>query len=140
MSRSLSALLPIAVVAALVPAVAHAAASTPTRVGLDEEKQVSFSMTGRDVTVTLRPIDDAVNPLAADLAATDVVLACRGTGPKSGKTTVADRPATWADGATSQTFRLSKDVSKKPKWCVLERPQGTDLAVTFKLRVVKSTT
>lgn len=138
MSRLVPVLLPAAVLAAAAPAVAVAAVSTPTRVGVDEKKQVSFSMTGRDVTVTLRPVDGAENVMARDLANTDIVLACQGTSPKKNKLTLADVSATWADGATQQTLRLSKDVSLRPKWCVLERPQGTDLAVTFKLRVVKT--
>ncbi len=138
MSRFVPALLPAALLAALAPAAAFAAVSTPTRVGVDEKKQVSFSMTGRDVTITLRPIDGVENPIARDLSDTEVVLACSGTSPKKNKTAVADADATWAPGATQQKFRLSKDVSLRPKWCVLERPQGTDLAVTFKLRVVKT--
>ena len=97
-------------------------------------------MTGRDVTITLRPVDGADNPIAKDLSDTDVVLACSGKSPKKpgGKAAIADVSAKWAAGATQQKLRLSKDVSLKPKWCVLERPQGTDLAVTFKLRVVKT--
>lgn len=136
MSRASSVLLSAALAAAAVPA-AHAAVSTPPRVGLDEKKQVSFSMVGRDLTVTLRPVDGADNPMVRDLENTEVVVACQGRSPKKNKVLIADASTTWEQGALSQKLRLSKDVSLKPKWCVLERPQGTDLAVTFKLRVVK---
>lgn len=126
------------VVAAAALPCAAVAASTPTRVGLDEKRQVSFNMTGRTVMVTLRPIDGVENPLARDLYDTDVVLACSGTSPSKKKALVSDASVKWPSGQTSHQFRLKKDVSVKPKWCVLERPQGTDLAVTFKLKVVKT--
>lgn len=137
MSRLYPLLFTVAAVTAL-PGAAVAAASTPTRVGIDQEQQVSFNMTGRTVTVTLRPIDGAENPLARDLYDTDVVLACSGTSPSKKKVLVTDASVTWPEGQTAHQFRLKKDVSVKPKWCVLERPQGTDLAVTFKLKVVKT--
>ena len=137
MSRLHPALLTVVAIAAL-PCAAVAAASTPTRVGLDEKRQVSFNLTGRDVTVTLRPVDGAENPLARDLYDTDVVLACSGTSPSKKKVLITDASVTWPNGQTAHEFRLKKDVSVKPKWCVLERPQGTDLAVTFKLRVIKT--
>lgn len=136
MSRPAPLLLAVAAVAAL-PSAALAAASTPNRVGLDEKRQVSFNMSGRDVTVTLRPIEGEQNPLARDLSDTDVVLACSGTSPTKRKVAISDAAVKWPTDATAHQFRLKKDVSVKPKWCVLERPQGTDLAVTFKLRVVK---
>ncbi|MBJ7470619.1 MAG: hypothetical protein JHD16_04930 [Solirubrobacteraceae bacterium] len=140
MSRSVSAVLSLALLAVLVPSAVGAASSTPTRVGVDEDAQVSFSMTGREITVTLRPVDGAENPIVRDLSGTDVVVACSGSSPKNKKRRglIAEADLVWADGATQQTVRLSKDVSYKPKWCVLERPQGSDLAVTFKLRVVKT--
>ncbi len=139
MSRVPALLLSASVLSAVAAPAALAAASTPTRVGVDEKKQVSFSMTGRDLTVTLRPVDGADNPMLRDLENTDVVVACQGTSPKKKKKKklIADAKTTWAEGALTTKLRLSKDVSVKPKWCVLERPQGTDLAVTFKLRVVK---
>lgn len=137
MSRLFPLLLMAAAVTA-VPGAAVAATSTPTRVGLDEKRQVSFNLSGRDATVTLRPIDGAENPLARDLYDTDVVLACSGRSPKTKKTLITDASTTWPTGTTAHRFRLKKDVSFKPKWCVLERPQGTDLAVTFKLKVVKT--
>lgn len=127
-----------ALAVAALPAAALAASSTPTRVGIDEKRQVSFNLSGRDVTVTLRPIDGAENPLARDLYDTKVVLACSGRSPAKKKTLITDASTTWPTGQTAHQFRLKKDVSLKPKWCVLERPQGTDLAVTFKLKVIKT--
>jgi hypothetical protein len=137
MSRLHPLLLTAAAVTAL-PCAAFAATPTPTRVGIDQKTQVSFNMTGRTVTVTLRPIDGAENPLARDLYDTDVVLACSGTSPSKKKVLITDASVKWPNGQTAHQFRLKKDVSLKPKWCVLERPQGTDLAVTFKLKVVKT--
>lgn len=130
----------VAVTAPLATAadpVSTTAQTTPTRVGVDAKKQVSFSMTGRDLTVTLRPVDGQENKLVRDLENTEVVVACQGTSPTKKKLLIADASTTWAEDALSAKLRLSKDVSVKPKWCVLERPQGTDLAVTFKLRIVK---
>ncbi len=147
MSRAPRLLLSAAVLSAAAVAAPLAAAAdpapttpkpaTPTRVGLDVKKQVSFSLTGRDIVVTLRPVDGQENKLVRDLENTEVVVACQGTSPTKKKLLIADASTTWAEDALSTKLRLSKDISVKPKWCVLERPQGTDLAVTFKLRIVK---
>lgn len=134
MKRSALFLIATASVAAVVPA---ADAGSRTRVGVDQQRQVGFTMTGRSVLVNLRPIDGQPNPLVAELSGTDVVLACRGKSPANGRDRIADQEASWPMGATSFTGKLSRDISDGPKWCVLERPDGTDLAVTLKLRVPK---
>lgn len=113
-----------------------ALAATPTRVGVDKEHQVSFSMTGPTVIVTLRPVDGETNPIADKLDDKDVVLFCRGTDPNTGRERTAKKRKAWLAGATDVAIKLSSDVSDHPRWCVLEKPDGTDIAVTLKLRVV----
>ena len=123
----------LACVAALsLPTAASAAGQT--KVGVDKKTQVSFSLTGRSLTVTLRPLGGAINPLVNELWGAPVTLACRGFSPKGGKAHIATTTTTWLDEALTTTVKLSRDVSGKTTWCVMEQPDGTDLAVTTKLR------
>lgn len=124
---------------AAAPARVAEAPATPTRVGIDRDRQVSFSLSGRSLTVTLRPVDGEPNPLETTVFGADVVLVCNGTSPRTRRAAVADRELRWTPGATALTARLSRDVSFKPRWCVLEQADGTDLAVTFKLRLPRPT-
>jgi hypothetical protein len=132
MKRYAPILLAVAVVSAVAP---FASAETRPRVGVDQSKGVSFSISRRDVVVTLRPLDGAENPLAAELSGKDVQLACRGKSPSSGKFLIGSVKTTWPKAATALPTRLSKDVSAKVSWCVLEHPDGEDIAVTTKVRV-----
>lgn len=132
MSRYVAVLIALSSASFAVPA---ALAETPTRVGVDQDKQVVFSVSGRELIVRLRPVDGSTNPLAADLSGSDVVLACRGRSPKGGAERIASSKVVWPAGSTEVTTRLSKDVSSKLRWCIMERPDGSDVAVTLKMRV-----
>jgi hypothetical protein len=132
MKRYAPILLAVAVVSAGVPL---ASAETRTRVGVDQANSVSFAITGRNVLVTLRPVADAENPLAAELSGEAVQLACRGKNPSSGKFVIGSVKGTWPKKSTTFPTRLSKDVSEKVSWCVLEHADGRDIAVTKKVRI-----
>ena len=115
-----------------------AAAPTKVRVGVDKSKNVSFSIDGRTIDVTLRPdADGKANALAAQLSGAGVVVACKGTSPKRGRVQVGDMETAWPVGEVTMHGRLSHDISDDPQWCVLEQPDGTDIAVTRKLRAPK---
>jgi hypothetical protein len=131
----LASTLPALVCAAALslPTVATAA----TKLGVDQAKQVSFSLTGRSLTVTLRSDGTSNNPLLASLSGSEVLFSCRGVGPKGGKPRIATADATWETDASIVTVKLSRDVSKKVSWCVLELPDHSDIAVTTKMRTPK---
>lgn len=117
----------------------EAAAPGKVKVGVDQAKNVSFSVDGRTIDVTLRPTGDTPNPLAAKLSGEGVVVACKGTSPRRGTVLVADLETSWPTGATLLHGKLSRDASDRLQWCVLEQPDGTDIAVTRKLRTPKPT-
>lgn len=131
MVRSVATLTALAGAFLAVPA----SADTPKRVGVDQEAQVVFSVAGRDLTVRLRPVDGAENPLASDVSGADVVFACLGRSPKDDRERIAKSQTVWPAGETEFTTRLSKDVSAKLRWCLMERPDGGDLAVARKMRI-----
>jgi hypothetical protein len=117
----------------------QAAAPGKVKVGVDRTKNVSFSVDGRMIDVTLRPDGATVNPLAAKLAGESIVVACKGASPKRGDVRVGDVETSWPAGQTLLRARLSRDVSDAMQWCLLEQPDGTDVAVTRKLRTPKPT-
>ncbi len=137
MNRRLAALLTISAGAWLATAPVEAAAPGKVKVGVDQATGVSFSVDGRMVDVTLRPTGDAPNPLVARLSGESVVLACKGTSPRRGTVLIADMETAWPTGAALMRAKLSRDVSSALQWCVLEQPDGTDIAVTRKLRTPK---
>jgi hypothetical protein len=114
-----------------------AAAPGKVKVGVDHDANVSFSINGRSIDVRLRPAGDTPNPLLAKLAGAGVVVACKGTSPKHHRELVADIETAWPAGTDLLRVRLSRDASDAMQWCVLEQPDGTDLAVTRKLRTPK---
>lgn len=134
MKRSVMFLLASATIATAPPL---AAAAARTRVGVDHTRNVSFTVTNRAIAITLRPVDGQPNPLATELSGTDIVVACQGKSPSTGRQRIADATAVWPADATTFEGKLSRDISDGLKWCVLERPDGTDLAVTLKMRVPK---
>lgn len=129
----------VAIVAAFGVTPGEAAAPGKVKVGVDRATNVSFSINGRTIDVVLRPVDDAPNPLAQRLSGMGVAVACKGTSPRRGRVLVAELETAWPTGAEMMRGRLSRDVSVRPQWCVLEEPDGTDIAVTRKLRTPRPT-
>lgn len=131
----------VALLAALVTPAAvgtsQAAAPGKVKVGVDREQNVSFRIDGRRVELTLRPVGGIANPLTAQLPGNRVVLACKGTSPKRGRVLVGELDVQWPYSATVMHGKLTHDVSDAMQWCVLEQPDGADIAVTRKLRAPK---
>ncbi len=139
--RPLPAVVAAAVVLPLAAPSGQAAAPTKRKVGVDAARQVSFTVTGRSVDLSLRPSGGAANPLAAELAGQSVVLACKGTPPKRRRAAVGVIETNWPSAdPTFARLQLSRDVSGSVLWCVLEHPDGTDIAVARKLRAPESVT
>lgn len=142
MSSSHRALMAAAVLSLLSPlavGTGQAAAPGKVKVGVDKTKGVSFSIDGRTIDVTLRPNGDEPNKLASELSGASIVVACKGTSPKRGSVLIGDLETSWPVGEVLLHGKLSKDVSDDLQWCVLEQPDGTDIAVTRKLRSPKPT-
>lgn len=133
----LAGLIVAALCSPLAVGTVEAAAPGKVKVGVDRAKNVSFSVDGRAIDVTLRPTGDTPNPLAAKLSGESVVVACKGTSPKRGTVLIADLETAWPTGSTLLHGKLSRDASDALQWCVLEQPDGTDIAVTRKLRTPK---
>lgn len=137
--RRLAGLVAVALCSPLAAGTGEAAAPGKVKVGVDREKNVSFSVDGRTIDVTLRPDGETPNPLVKDLSGQSIVVACKGTSPKRGKVLIGDLETSWPTGTPAFRGRLSRDVSDALQWCVLEQPDGTDVAVTRKLRTPKPT-
>lgn len=127
----------VALASPLAVGTVDAAAPGKVKVGVDRARNVSFSLNGRTIDVTLRPAGDQPNPLAEKLSGESVVVACKGTSPRRRQVMIGDLETSWPTGATLLRGKLSRDVSDAPQWCVLEQPDGSDIAVTRKLRTPK---
>lgn len=137
LGRPLLAVITAGLLLPLAVGTSHAAAPGKVKVGVDRKEAVSFSIDGRTIDITLRPVGDKANQLVADLSGAYVVVACKGTSPKHGRRAVGDLQTTWPVGQSAMRGRLSHDVSDAMQWCVLEHLDGTDIAVTRKLRTPK---
>jgi hypothetical protein len=136
-SGRLAGLVLLALASPLAAGTVDAAAPGKVKVGVDQEQNVSFSVNGRMVDVSLRPSGDQPNALAEKLSGESIVVACKGTSPKRGRVLIGDLETSWPTGATLLRGKLSRDVSDGLQWCVLEQPDGSDIAVTRKLRTPK---
>lgn len=123
-----------AVGAVAVPAGGAASSGGGVKVGVDRKTNVSFSVSGRMIDITLRPVGDAPNPLLSELSGQSIAVACKGAHPRRGGVSVAVLETSWPASAAMMRGRLSRDVSSDMQWCVLELPDGGDIAVTRKLR------
>jgi len=135
--RPLLALITAGLLSPLAVGTGLAAAPGKVKVGVDQKKNVSFSVDGRVIDVTLRPTGDTPNPLTTELSGQSIVVACKGTSPRHGTVVIADFETSWPVGSSLLRARLSRDASDAMQWCVLEQPDGTDIAVTRKLRTPK---
>ncbi len=123
----------------LLAAPAGGVGAAPTRqpsvkVGLDQQRQVSFALSGRMLTVRLRPVDGEDNPLAVELQGRRVVFVCSGRRSRTAPVRMAVKHERWPLRELRHTVKLSRDVAHRTRWCVLERPDHTDIAVALKMR------
>lgn len=105
-------------------------ASAATRLKHDKVNEVRFELDGRSLTVTVvdLPRYQQLPTTLSRLAGKTVWAGC-GTSFRSGRKSVARATAAWPTGARSVTFRLSRDVSRRVKWCLVEqRGDSADVA------------
>ncbi|MBO9532151.1 MAG: hypothetical protein J7513_04145 [Solirubrobacteraceae bacterium] len=134
----LALLLAAGLLSPLAVGTGQAAAPGKVKVGVDQATNVSFSVTGRMIDVRLRPSGDGVpNPLVQQLSNASIAVACRGRSPKHGRYVVGEIETSWPKDSDLMRTRLSRDGSARMQWCVLEQIDGTDIAVTRKMRTPK---
>ncbi|MEH3052788.1 MAG: hypothetical protein PGN13_02115 [Patulibacter minatonensis] len=139
--RALPTVVAVTVAMPLTAPSGQAAAPTKPKSGVDAARQVAFTVAGRSVDLVLRPSSGSANPLAAQLAGQGVVLACKGTPPGRHRPALGVIETNWPTAdPTFFRVQLSRDVSTSMQWCVLEQPDGKDIAVARRLRVPKPVT
>jgi hypothetical protein len=137
--RAVATVVAAAPLLAIAVGTGHAAAPGKVKVGVDRVQHVSFSVEGRAIVVMLRASGSDRNPLAAELSNQSVVVACKGRSPKRGAARLGELETSWPTGSDVLRGQLSRDVSGAMQWCVLEQPDGADIAVTRKLRAPQPT-
>ena len=113
--RALAAPVTLAIVGACAPA-----ASAATRVRVDRDNGVRFTLDGKALTVTF------LQARRKDIEGKRVRVAC-GTSfgrPRKNVVIVNDR---WPARALSATFAFRRDISRRAKWCVLEHRDGLNV-------------
>jgi len=95
----------------------------------DPHTPFRFTLTGRVLLVDLKPGSDQSPPdrRLAGVQGRRVVTAC-GTSLRERHGTTTVRRTPWPRHARSLHVRLPRDVSAAARFCVLEEPDGTDIA------------
>jgi hypothetical protein len=106
-------------------------ANAATRLKHDKANEVRFELDGRSLTATVvdLPRYQQLPTTLSRLAGKTVQAVC-GTSFRRTPKTFALETAAWPSGVRSKTFTLSRDVSRRVKWCLLEQ-RGDSADVAF---------
>jgi hypothetical protein len=98
-------------------------AAADIRRGLDRDMGVRFTLNGATLKATI------VGPTVQQRLFGERIDAICATSHRPGpslRKVVAT--ATWPDGARSMRFEFTRDISRRARWCLLERDGGSDVA------------
>ncbi|HEU0019601.1 MAG TPA: hypothetical protein VFQ14_04850 [Thermoleophilaceae bacterium] len=112
-------------------------ADAATRIKHDKRSEVRFVLDGRTLTVAIvdLPSYSQSPPTIREVSGRQIRVACGTSFRRYARTTVVARPASWPRGARSLEVRFRRDISRRVKWCVLERTSdGGDVAVVSFLK------
>jgi len=137
MRRPLFAVLAASLLSPLAFGSTLAAPTSHAKIGLDRAKNVSFSINGTAFQVTLNAYGETANPLTSELSNQGVALACKGRDTRRHRWIVSSIETAWPKGQAFLRGTFPQDVSLRTQWCVLEQPDGKDLALTRKLHTPK---
>lgn len=129
--------------ALLLPVTASAAAvqllPEPRNVGTDASARVQFTLRDRLVDVELQRRSGKQNRLVRQLTGAGISVACKGTNGK-GSVVIGTVQTSWPARTATYRMRLSRDPSRRTRWCVLEYADGRDVAVARSFRKPESST